>query len=48
MGSEDGIVDDGSEGKVVEEIGEVLPHIGGAVHTKALIIKACSHKLYIL
>jgi len=37
--AEDLVVDQGSEGKVVEEIGEVLPYVGIAVFSKALIIK---------
>ena len=39
MEAEDLVVDQGSEGKVVEEIGEVLPYVGIAVFSKALIIK---------
>lgn len=40
MEAEDLVVDEGGEGKIVEEVGEVLPHICVSVFAKALIIKA--------
>lgn len=38
--AEDLIVDEGGEGEVVEEVGEVLPNIGVAVLAEALVVKA--------
>jgi len=34
------IVDEGSKGEVVEEIGEILPHVSVAIFPEALVIKA--------
>jgi hypothetical protein len=38
--TEDLIIDQSSEGKVIEEVGKVLPHIGIAVFPKAFVVKA--------
>jgi len=40
MEAEDGVVDDGSEGEVVEQLGEVHPDIGVSVLSEALIVEA--------
>jgi hypothetical protein len=37
--AEDLVVDEGGEGEVVEEIGEVLPYIGVAIFAETLIIE---------
>lgn len=37
--AEDLVVDEGGKGEVVEEIGEVFPHIGIAIFTQALIVE---------
>ena len=37
--AEDLVVDQGSEGEVVEEIGEVLPYVGVAIFSEAFIIE---------
>lgn len=38
--TEDLVVDEGGEGKVVEEVGEVLPNIGVAVLAETLVVEA--------
>lgn len=38
--AEDLVVDEGSEGEVVEEVGEVLPDVGVAVFPEALVVEA--------
>ena len=38
--AEDLVVDQGGEGKIVEQVGEVLPDVGIAVFTKALVVEA--------
>mmetsp|Transcript_7059 Transcript_7059/g.14052 ORF Transcript_7059/g.14052 Transcript_7059/m.14052 type:complete len:213 (-) Transcript_7059:360-998(-) len=38
--AEDGVVDDGCERKEVEQISEVLPDVGGAVHAEAFVVKS--------
>lgn len=38
--AEDLVVDEGCEGQVVEEIGEVLPHVCVAVFPEALVVEA--------
>lgn len=38
--TEDLVVDQGSEGEVVEEVGKVLPHVGVAVFSEALVVEA--------
>lgn len=38
--AEDLVVDEGSEGKEVEEVGEVLPHVRVAVLAQALVVEA--------
>lgn len=40
MKTEDLVVDESSEGKVVEEVSEVLPHVGIAVLPQALVVEA--------
>lgn len=40
MKTEDLVVDEGGEGKIVEEVCEVLPNVGVAVFSKALVIEA--------
>jgi len=40
MEAEDGVVDDGSEGEVVEQLSEVHPDIGVSVLSEALIVEA--------
>lgn len=39
MKTEDLVVDQGSEGKVVKEVGEVLPDIGVSVFAKTLVVE---------
>jgi hypothetical protein len=39
MRGENGVVDKGSQGQVIEEVGKVLPHICSAVHAEALIVE---------
>mmetsp|Transcript_42357 Transcript_42357/g.85198 ORF Transcript_42357/g.85198 Transcript_42357/m.85198 type:complete len:244 (-) Transcript_42357:93-824(-) len=39
VGAEDGIVDDGGEWEEVEEVREVLPHVGRPVHAQALVVE---------
>lgn len=39
MKAEDLVVDEGGEGKVIEEIGEVLPNVCISVFSKALVVK---------
>lgn len=38
--TEDLVVDEGGEGEVVEQVGEVLPHVGVAVLSEALVVEA--------
>lgn len=38
--AEDLVVDEGGEGKVVEQVGEVLPHVGISVLAETLIVEA--------
>jgi hypothetical protein len=38
--AEDLVVDEGGEGQVVEEVGEVLPDVGVAVLAQALVVEA--------
>ena len=38
--AEDLVVDEGSKGEVIEQVGEVFPNIGIAVLSEALIIEA--------
>lgn len=38
--AEDLVVDESSEGKVIEEVGEVLPDVGVAVLAEALVVEA--------
>lgn len=38
--AEDLVVDESGEGEVVEEVGEVLPHVGVAVLAEALVVEA--------
>jgi hypothetical protein len=38
--AEDLVLDEGGEGEVVEEVGEVLPHVGVAVLPQALVVEA--------
>lgn len=38
--TEDLVVDEGGEGEVVEEVGEVLPDVGVAVLSEALVVEA--------
>lgn len=40
MQAEDLVVDEGGEGKVVEEVGKVLPDIGVAILAEALVVEA--------
>ncbi len=40
MQAEDLVVDEGGEGEVVEEIGEVFPDVGVAVLAQALVVEA--------
>ena len=40
MEAEDLVVDEGGEGKVVEEISEILPHVCVAVFSQTLIVEA--------
>ena len=39
MRGENGVVDKGSQGQVIEEVGKVLPHICSAVHAETLIVE---------
>jgi len=38
--AEDLVINEGSEGKVIEEVGEVLPDVGISIFSEALVIKA--------
>lgn len=38
--TEDLVVDQGSQGKVVEEVGEVFPHVGVAILAQALVVES--------
>lgn len=38
--TEDLVFNEGSEGEVVEEVSEVLPHVGVAVFAEALVVEA--------
>jgi hypothetical protein len=38
--TEDLVFNESSEGKVVEEIGEVFPHVGVAIFAKALVVES--------
>ena len=40
MEAEDRVLDDGGQGQEVEQLGELLPHVGIAVLAQALIIEA--------
>ena len=40
MEAEDLVVDQRGEGEVVEEVGEVFPHVGVAVLAQALVVEA--------
>lgn len=40
MKTENLIVDQGSEREVVEEVGEILPHVGVAILSETFIVKA--------
>ena len=40
MKAEDLVVDEGGEGKVIEEVGEVLPNICIPVFSEALVVEA--------
>lgn len=40
MQTEDLVFDQSSEGEIVEEVGEVFPHVGVAVFAEALVIEA--------
>ena len=39
MEAEDLVVDQGGQGQVVEEVGEVFPHVGVAVFSQALVVE---------
>jgi hypothetical protein len=38
--TEDLVFDESSEGEVVEEVGEIFPHVGIAVFAEALVVEA--------
>lgn len=38
--TEDLVFNESSEGKVVEEVGEIFPHVGIAVFAEALVVEA--------
>ena len=40
MEAEDLVVDEGSEGEVIEEVGEILPDVGVAVLAEAFVVEA--------
>ena len=40
MKTENLVFDESSEGKVVEKVGEVFPHVGVAIFAQALVIEA--------
>lgn len=40
MEAEDLVLNQGSQGEVVEEVGEYLPHVGVAVFAKAFVVEA--------
>lgn len=40
MEAEDLVVDEGGEGKVVEQVGKVLPNVGIAVFSETLIVES--------
>ena len=39
MEAEDVALDNGAKWKVIEQAGEVLPHVGIAIFTKALVVE---------